>query len=50
MNVLLKRLIMSFLAIGNFELSINYCYNLKKDNEIISLLKKESINNNFNNI
>lgn len=36
-----KRLLMSFLAIGIFGLSINYCNQLKDGNERLALAEKE---------
>ncbi len=41
MNNLGKRLLMSFLAIGIFGLSINYCNQLKKGNEGLALSEQE---------
>ncbi len=44
MNVLLKRLMMSFLVIGIFGLSINYCNQLKDGKETLALSKKDITN------
>ncbi len=44
MNNLRKRLLMSFLTIGIFGLSINYCNHLKEGNEKLAMTEKEITN------